>query len=642
MKKIQLLICFFIFQNNLISQENIRIQATILEIGSLSPLPFVNVEFKNKNIKTVSDVNGKISLLYDERMIQENDTLLIYKLNYKRITVTANQLYKLLKNTDKIYLEPLLTKSLKGNSYLRGNVYDKSGFVKNASIKVKNTLKETFTDKNGDFRIKVNKNDIIIVSYLDMVEKEVMIADKENISIELQPNQQLLDEIIIISKRKEKEKEKYINTGWGIRKLNSLGSGQIITSKDIKATDIGLETILRGEFAGLRVTRNQFSESIYLLRGQRAKIVIDGSIYSQDDNLTIPYIDPQNIENIVVLKSLSSSTLYGGPAIIINTKKGVLNIKKNKKIYSALVEGNDYKDPVSISINRNGKSRNIIDLEKAITYKEALSIYRNQINNDNLIQYLIETATYFKKWNADKTSEILLKIRKLAPNNIKALRTIAFKFEELKMFDQAKMIYQEIAVLQPAKAQVYRDLSHIYQLTGNYKDAMSLYNKILNNEIKNIDFTGLIDPIYSEMRHLLSKHRTKIDFTKIPQELLTADFKYDVRIVFEWNDPSTEFEIQFVNPKKKFYIWKHTILENRELLINEIEKGYNMKEFIIDDSVKEEWLINLEGINNGKYLTNPTYLKYSVYRNYGLENETVKVKVINLNNIKNKIELFKL
>ena len=48
MKKIQLLICFFIFQNNLISQENIRIQATILEIGSSSPLPFVNVEFKNK------------------------------------------------------------------------------------------------------------------------------------------------------------------------------------------------------------------------------------------------------------------------------------------------------------------------------------------------------------------------------------------------------------------------------------------------------------------------------------------------------------------------------------------------------------------------------------------------------------------
>jgi tetratricopeptide (TPR) repeat protein len=642
MKKIQLLICLFIFQNNLFSQENIRIQATILEIGSSSPLPFVNVEFKNKNIKTVSDVNGKISLLYDERMIQENDTLLIYKLNYKRITVTANQLYKLLKNTDKIYLEPLLAKSLKGNSYLKGNVYDKSGFVKNASIKVKNTLKETFTDKNGDFRIKVNKNDIIIVSYLDMEEKEVMIADKENISIELQPNQQLLDEIIIISKRKEKEKDIYINTGWGIRKLNSLGSGQIITSKDIKATDIGLETILRGEFAGLRVTRNQFSESIYLLRGQRAKIVIDGSIYSQDDNLTIPYIDPENIENIVVLKSLSSSALYGGPAIIINTKKGVLNIKKNKKIYSALVEGNDYKDPVSISNNRNGKSRNIIDLEKAITYKEALSIYRNQINNDNLIQYLIETAAYFKKWNADKTSEILLNIKKLAPNNIKALRTIAFKFEELKMYDQAKMIYQEIAVLQPAKAQVYRDLSHIYQKTGNYKDAMSLYDKILNNEIKDIDFTGLLDPIYSELRHLLSKHRTKIDFTKVPQELLTADFKYDVRIVFEWNDPSTEFEIQFVNPKKKFYIWKHTILENRELLINEIEKGYNMKEFIIDDSVKEEWIINLEAINNGKYLTNPTYLKYSIYRNYGLENEEVQVKVINLNNLNNKIKLFKL
>ena len=642
MKKIQFLICLFIFQSNLFSQENIRIQATILEIGSSSTLPFVNVEFKNKNIKTVSDINGKISLLYDERMIQENDTLLIYKLNYKRITVTANQLYKLLKNTDKIYLEPLLTKSLKRNSYLRGNVYDKSGFVQNASIKVKNTLKETFTDKNGDFKIEVNKNDIIIVNYLDMLQKEVFVADKKNISVELQPNQQLLDEIIIISKRKEKEKEKYINTGFGIRKLNSLGSGKVVTSKDIKATDIGLETILRGEFAGLRVTRNQYGEFLYLVRGQKAKIVIDGSIYTQDDNLTIPYIDPQNIENIVVLKSLSSSTMYGGPAILINTKRGVINIKKNKKIYSALVLGNDYKEAISVSSNRNEKSRYIIELEKADTFKEALSIYRNQINNDNLITYLIETAAYFKKWDIDKTSEILLRIKKMAPNNIKALKTIAFKFEELKMYEQAKMIYQEIAVLQPAKAQIYRDLSHIYQLTGNYKDAMSIYNKILNNEIKDIDFTGLLNPIYSEMRHLLSKHRTKIDFTKVPQELLTADFKYDVRIVFEWNDPSSEFEIQFVNPKKKFYIWKHTILENREQLINEIEKGYNMKEFIIDDSVKEEWIINLEGINNEKYLTNPTYLKYSIYRNYGLESETVEVKVINLNDIKNKIKLFKL
>ena len=38
---------------------------------------------------------------------------------------------------------------------------------------------------------------------------------------------------------------------------------------------------------------------------------------------------------------------------------------------------------------------------------------------------------------------------------------------------------------------------------------------------------------------------------------------------------------------------------------------------------------------------NPTYLKYTIYKNYGLENETRKVKVIKLSQLEQKVTLDK-
>jgi len=138
--------------------------------------------------------------------------------------------------------------------------------------------------------------------------------------------------------------------------------------------------------------------------------------------------------------------------------------------------------------------------------------------------------------------------------------------------------------------------------------------------------------------HLLAKHRSKINFANIHADYLKADFKYDMRIVFEWNDPSTEFELQFVNPQKKFFKWSHTRFENKERLLDEIKNGYHIEEFIIDDYVSGEWIINIECLSKADEL-NPTYLKYTVYRNYGLANETKDIKVIKLDKQLQKVTL---
>jgi uncharacterized protein YfaP (DUF2135 family) len=163
---------------------------------------------------------------------------------------------------------------------------------------------------------------------------------------------------------------------------------------------------------------------------------------------------------------------------------------------------------------------------------------------------------------------------------------------------------------------------------------------MLSNSIDGVDFSGLQQPITDELMHLLAFQRSKVDYRDLLADLLTAKFKQDLRIVFEWNDPNAEFELQFVNPQKKFFKWAHTKFDNRERMLDEIKKGYTTEAYIIDDAEAGEWIINIEALNETSDI-NPNYLKYTIYKNYGLPSETKTVKVIQLENLKQKVTLDK-
>jgi len=217
---------------------------------------------------------------------------------------------------------------------------------------------------------------------------------------------------------------------------------------------------------------------------------------------------------------------------------------------------------------------------------------------------------------------------------------LAYKLEERGKLEEAKQIYQRIAILRPEHAQSYRDLALIYQDNGNYFEAIELYGQMLNNAIKNVDFSGLKKLINNELKHLLALHRSKVDYSRIDAEFLKADFKYDLRIVFDYNDSNSEFDLQFVNPKRKYFKWSHTKFDNRERLLDEIKNGYHAEEFVIDDAKSGEWIINIECLSEEPPM-NPTYLKYTVYKNYGLPTETKDIKLVKLYQQQQKVTLDK-
>jgi len=102
-----IIILFFIsLSTSLFSQFQIVIDAYVIDKETNQPLPYTNIGFVNKNIKTIGDSNGKFTLIYDEEAIGKNDILQISALGYNSLQIRSTRLFKRLKNTNKIYLEP--------------------------------------------------------------------------------------------------------------------------------------------------------------------------------------------------------------------------------------------------------------------------------------------------------------------------------------------------------------------------------------------------------------------------------------------------------------------------------------------------------------------------------------------------------
>ena len=534
---------------------------------------------------------------------------------------------------------------------VKGRIFTASGPIQGATIRVKNTFIEAQSDVDGEFDIDAAEGDILVANFIGMNEKQVQVPPTRKVGILMTPDGELLDEVVLKGQKKNEEDD--LDTGYGRKDEDAIGYAiNTITADEISPSANTLADVIIGRFAGVQVAGHNvaYNTPKFIIRSgggslniAYAMFDIDGIVY--DSGQPIPFINVQNIERITILKSTSATNRYGtigrGGAIIIKTKS-LNGAGSTEELSSALVKGNDYEeDSVQLIGSLASTPNYIVELNKAASYEEALTIYREQKQHLNqTIPYVLDVSEYFMKWDTEFAHTVLSNIASIAGKNPKALKTLAYRLDELEKYEQSKFIYERILLLRPDDAQSYRDMALSYQHIGAYQEAMKLYKLILSNSIEGVDFTGMQKTIGNDMMHLLAFHRSKVNYKDLPTDYLSADFKIDLRIVFEWNDPSAEFEIQFVNPRKKYYKWSHTKFENRKRLLDEITNGYNTEEYVIDDADPGEWIINIECLSE-EPLLNPTYLKYTVYKNYGLSNESKEVKVIKLYQQKQKVTLDK-
>ena len=527
---------------------------------------------------------------------------------------------------------------------ITGVVKNVDGPIQGAVITIKNTFNETVTNQKGEFSITATQDDTVIeVASFAMEYQEVTIKRGAPMTIVLEYDGQLLDEVVI----KAKSKDKYEETPFGRKKKKSLGysSGREITEADIKDTDITVFDILR-KMPGVQIFGLPgFNQSILFTRNititsQPPSVVLDGALLDQS---ILNSISPSEISSIKLLKGLAATLRYGqlgsGGIIFIETKLGKGNqITTEEKIESLQVKGNEYTQITPLLESVNTDSDKLLELKKATTFEQAKAIFKKQEKQTTTIPFYIESSDYFLKWDKDYSFKILSTIARIAPNNAKALKAYAFKLEERGDYKKVINVYTRILALRPESAQGYRDLALAYQTNGDYELAFTLLYQIVYNTIPNVDTTAIQELAYNELRNLLALHKTKVSYQKVPNELLALNFKKDIRMVFEWTQPDVDFDIQFVSPERKFFNWTHTRFESKTLLQDEVSQGYAIKEHIIDDAQPGSWIVNIEFLSNERP-KNPTYLKYTVFKDYGLPSQTKNTKVIAMKDLQTKVTI---
>ena len=667
MKRI-LFFLYYLIPGLILAQYQITIDASVLDYETKQPIEYSEVGFYHKDIITLTDNEGKFQLLYNDELVDDQDLFIVRANGYQSLNITASQVYKFLRNTNKFYLKPQQPKYTwnaefyddDDSEFLYGKVFSVSGPIQGATIRVKNKLIESKSDFEGYFTIKAKPNDILVVNYLGMDEKQILVDDMNDVYVLLKTNAEILDEVVLNS---SKAIDKEVDTGFGKKNKDAVGfSTSTITAKDISPAAITLVDVIKGKFAGVQVGSNQDMSptgnkaTIYVRGGSlsinnsaSAIFDVDGMIYTE----TPDFLDPQQIESITLLRSIGATNKYGseGRGGVFIIKMNVLARGSAEIINSALIKGNDYSEVLPIYTNDSIDSYYIKELKSAKTFIEAKTIYEQQKKYINTLSvpYYFECYDYFSSWDRSYAYSILTSLASLAKDNPKALKALAFKMEEIGKLEDAKIIYQYLLDIRPSDEQSYRDLALIYKELGENAMAVDLYTKMLKKEIPMVDMLGLEETIANEAAEIYFKNKNKTYLSRFPvsrlrglfPEYIWKEFGYDYRIVFDWTDPNIEFNVQFVNPKNKYFNWSHTVIDSKANMIDEIQYGYNTEEFIIDDSEKGDWIINIENftIENNE---NPTYLKYTVFKNYGRPNQIKKLRVINLSKLNQKITLDKL
>ena len=614
---------------------------------------------------------------YNKLIISESDEVLLFSdgysydtelpnINVPFLVISSNKennidfLKTLTKGSKKefIDLKTIQTNKSKATEFktVKGRVSDENGYLSNVVVISRDNNLKTVTDSLGNFSIEARNRGILEFRYIGKNTILSRVSESTVKNIYMTDGNMVLDELVLESK-----KEEVIDNGYGKLDKKRLGySIETLDGNKIIPSNTNVKDAVAGKFAGVKIGNNddlsQFvgrGRYTTILGNQYGLVVVDGLVIKQSNSsrdagfiADTGFIDPANIESVTYLKGLAATNIYGSDGsngvLLIKTKTGSSSYKKKKKrrLGNTPTYNNDAEIEEIINkpyIKEISKTTSIEDAYKA--YISQRKLYGKDVN------FFFDIASYFKNWNNPYlVKRILSNVLEVLKNlDVEILRMLAYKYEEFYMFYESVEDYEQIISIKPSESQAYRNLALSYQLNQLFTKAQEVHNKIYNNKYTEVSsFSGLKQTINSEYKNLVALHNSTLVAADIP-DFYKKNTEYDTRIVFEWSYFDAQFDLQIVNPQQRYYTWSHTQNEERSRIIKETAQGYGLEEFFITKKDKGEWLFNLTyyGKKTGDNSI-PTYLKITVYNNFGRPNQTKKVTVKELNDLNKKETILKL
>ncbi|UZJ65647.1 TonB-dependent receptor plug domain-containing protein [Sphingobacterium sp. KU25419] len=269
------------------------------------------------NTELINNAN-LISIDFNKLSLQQAMTLLFtnqpfdYELNGKTLLITPKN--KNTKTTPSV--------SIQEQTIASGRITDANNKpLAGVTVKEKGTSNVTTTSENGAFKLSVkDARSILVFSYVGYTTSEKPAGSQMNFIME--ENSSAMDEVVVVGYGKQK-------------KINLTGAVSTVSAKQLESRPVqNLGQALQGMVPGLNLQTSglggELNQTMSVnIRGagtigvgssSSVLVLIDGM--EGDMNA----LNPQDIENISVLKDAASAAIYGSRApfgvILITTKAG--------------------------------------------------------------------------------------------------------------------------------------------------------------------------------------------------------------------------------------------------------------------------------------------------------------------------------
>ena len=292
----------------------------------------------SKNNKPIQEILGEIErqtdylFVYSEKEVDVNQRKTV-NVSQQRV---ADVLSSLFRSTNVGYAmeghnimlmaKTTQTDAAQQKRHITGVVKDIKGeTIIGANIMIKGTGTGVSTNIDGGFSIEAATGDELIVSFIGYLTQTIKIDSQKTLNIKLLEDTKTLEEVVVV--------------GYTVQTKSAVtGSVAVVKAdklKDVNTLEVG--SMLQGKVSGVYVSGSSGEP------GQASKIrirgkgtlnssvsplwVVDGVIVGED-----PGLNPNEIDNISVLKDGSATALYGSRAangvIVVTTKRGEYDANK--------------------------------------------------------------------------------------------------------------------------------------------------------------------------------------------------------------------------------------------------------------------------------------------------------------------------
>jgi TonB-linked SusC/RagA family outer membrane protein len=210
--------------------------------------------------------------------------------------------------------------------------------IPGVTVMIKGSTSGTQTNVDGNYEINVGPNTVLVYSYIGMVSKEVAVGNQSILNVVLENNDQALSEIVVTALGIQRDQK---SVGYAVSKVDP--------NTVLQRSEPDLLKGLQGKVPGVDIRSSQGvpgAGTRIQIRGissfgldTQPLIVVDGIPYSNESLTTsaqgsgggaygsgLANLDPNDIEDMTVLKGAAAAALYGSRAsrgvVVITTKSG--------------------------------------------------------------------------------------------------------------------------------------------------------------------------------------------------------------------------------------------------------------------------------------------------------------------------------